>query len=262
MAEKEFAHRVAVITGAASGIGRETALLLAEGGARVVAVDRNEEKVRDVVKAFHPGEQPHVIIVKDLRPARAAKEVIDEVVRTAGRIDVLVNSAGVCHFTRTNEITPEEWDEVLEVDLRSLHFLCVAAAEAMDSSKGGRIINLSSNAGRKGRAFSAHYAAAKAGVINLTESITLAYGSKNITANAVCPGPIDTNMWDELSVELGKITGKSRQELFDGWKKQTPLGRVGTARDVAHLIVFLASDKASFISGQAINVCGGFMLTS
>lgn len=262
MPELEFSQRVIVITGAASGIGREAALLFAENGARIIAVDRNEENARQLVRALPPVDEPHQMIVKDLRPPEAGKEVIAEAVRMAGRIDVLVNSAGVCHFTRINEITPQEWDEVLEIDLRSLFFLCVAAAEAMDPERGGGIINLSSNAGRKGRALSAHYAAAKAGVINVTESLALAYGSKNITANAVCPGPIDTGMWDELSVELGNLTGKSRQELFDGWRKQTPLGRVGTARDVANLILFLASDKAAFINGQAINVCGGFMLTS
>lgn len=262
MAEYGLNGRIAVVTGAASGIGQATARLLAEEGARVIAVDRNEEKLRDLVRGLTTSSEPHMMIVKELRPVAVAGELVQEIIRLAGRIDILVNSAGVCHFTRINEITPEEWDEVIEIDLRSLFFLCVATAEAMDPKHGGRIVNLSSNAGRKGRTFSAHYAAAKAGVINLSQSITLAYGSKNITCNSVCPGPIDTGMWDHMSVELGGLTGKSRQELFEGWSKQTPLGRVGTVEDVANLIVFLASDKAAFINGQDINVCGGFMLTS
>ncbi len=253
-----FKGKVALITGAGGGLGSAAAIRLATAGAQVIAVDRNENSIREFMKLL-PGN--HHAIVKDLRPAAAASEVVEEALRLTGRLDIVVNSAGVCHFTKINEITPEGWDEVLETDLRSMHFLSVAAAEAMDSSAGGRIINLGSNAGRKGRVNSAHYAAAKAAVASLTESLALAYGSKQITVNTVCPAVVLTGMWKQNFAELTRITAKTQQELTEGWINATPLKRLGTVDDVANLIVFLASDAAAFITGQAINVCGGFMLT-
>jgi NAD(P)-dependent dehydrogenase (short-subunit alcohol dehydrogenase family) len=258
----EFADRVAVITGAASGIGRAAARQLAERGARIAAVDRNSEALTELVGTLPVTTATHLAIVRDLRPAESGSDAVAEVLMKTERLDILVNAAGVCHFNRMNTITPEEWDEVLEIDLRSLFFISVAAAEAMESSRGGRIINLGSNAGRKGRALSAHYAAAKAGVANLTESLALAYGSKKICVNTVCPGPTDTPMWEGNFRELKAITGKSPGDFVETWSAQTPLGRIGTPEDVAHLITFLASDLAAFITGQEINVCGGFMLTS
>ncbi|MGC9260139.1 MAG: SDR family NAD(P)-dependent oxidoreductase [Phycisphaerae bacterium] len=255
----DFKGKTAIITGAGSGFGRATARMLAQCGARVVGVDRNAKALAETVAALAGTD--HISIEKDLRPSRAAKEVIAEAMTHLPRLDILVNSAGVCHFTPANEITPEQWDEVLEIDLKSLYFMAVAAAEAMDPQRGGRIINLGSNAGRKGRAFSAHYAAAKAGVANVTESLALAYGKKGITVNTVCPAVVLTDMWQQNFQELAEITGKSSEELVRGWTAATPLQRLGTVEDVANLIAFLASDRAGFITGQEINVCGGFMLT-
>ncbi len=251
--------QVALVTGAGSGIGRATAELLARRGARVAAVDRNPGKLEELVSSL-PGSG-HTTHAVDIRPVETAKTIVADVVRAAGGIDIVVNSAGVCHFNRMKDISAEEWDEVMEIDVRSLFFISAAAAEAMSPDRGGRIINLGSNAGRKGRALSAHYAAAKAAVSNLTESLALAYGAKGITANCVCPAVTDTPMWDELFAELSDITGKNAQDLREGWSKATPLGRLGQPEDVANLIVFLASNQAAFITGQTINVCGGFMLT-
>ncbi|MGD0913818.1 MAG: SDR family oxidoreductase [Terracidiphilus sp.] len=250
--------KVALITGAGGGLGRAAAMRLASAGAQIIAIDRGEESARELVKALPGG---HHVLVKDLRPALAAKEVVEEALALTGRLDIVVNSAGVCHFNKINEISPEEWDEVLEIDLRSMHFLSVAAAESMDANVGGRIINIGSNAGRKGRAMGAHYAAAKAAVASLTESLALAYGAKQITVNTVCPAVVLTGMWEQNFSELGRITGKTREQLTKGWIDATPLKRLGTPEDVANLIAFLASDEASFITAQTINVCGGFMLT-
>lgn len=253
-----FKGKVAVITGAGGGLGGATATRLAAAGAQIVAVDRDENSIRELVDKL-PGK--HYAIVKDLRNALAAKEVVGEAVALTRRIDILVNSAGVCHFRRINEISPDEWDEVLEINLRSLHFVSVAVAEAMNGDTGGRIINLGSNAGRKGRANGAHYAAAKAAVASLTESMALAFGPKQITVNTVCPAVVLTGMWKQNFAELTPIAAKTPEQLIEGWKQLTPLKRLGTPEDVANLIAFLASDEASFITGQTINVCGGFMLT-
>lgn len=253
-----FDGRVALITGAAGGLGKATAKKLAAAGAKIVAVDRDEKSICELMREL-PGM--HHALVKDLRPANSAKELVDEALELSRRIDIVVNSAGVCHFNRINEISPEEWDEVLEINLRAMHFVSVAAAETMDGDTGGRIINLGSNAGRKGRPNGAHYAAAKAAVASLTESLALAYGPKQITVNTVCPAVVLTGMWDRNFAELTRIVPKTPEELTEGWKAITPLKRLGTPEDVANLITFLASDDASFITGQTINVCGGFMFT-
>lgn len=262
MGTYDFKNKVALVTGAASGIGFAAAKEFAEGGARIIGVDRNGERMKSLLNALPKSGQPHLTIEKDLRSATAAQEVVPEALQLAGRIDIVVNAAGVCYFTKMQEISVEEFNEVFDVNVRALFLISVAAAEAMDAGRGGRIINLGSNAGRKGRSLSAHYAASKAAVKNITESLALAYGSKNIAVNTVCPGPTDTPMWDSNFKGLKAITGKEPEEFWEIWTKQTPLGRVGKTEDVANLICFLASEKGGFINGQEINVCGGFMLTS
>lgn len=256
----EFENKVALITGAGSGFGAATAELLAADGCTIVGVDKNADKLSEFINSLPTPNGDHHLIIQDLKDAQQAKTVAAKAKELAGRIDIVVNSAGVCHFNKLNEITIDEWDEVFDVDVRALFQVAVGAAELMDN--GGVIINIGSNAGRKGRAVSAHYAAAKAGVSNFSESMALAYGPKGIRVNTVSPGPIMTPMWNDLYAELTSITGKSSAELAAAWKAQTPLGRLGAAKDVANLIVFLASERGSFITGQDINVCGGFMLNS
>jgi NAD(P)-dependent dehydrogenase (short-subunit alcohol dehydrogenase family) len=257
---RDLTGRVAIVTGAGSGIGLAAAMKLAGMGARIVAVDRSAKKLAAAVERLPQSARP-LTLARDLRPAGAGKAIVADALKEAGRIDVLLNSAGVCHFRAMKDVPAAEWDEVLEVNVRTLFETSVAMAEAVDPERGGRIINLGSNAGRKGRALMAHYAASKAAVANLTESLALAYGKKNVTANTVCPAVTDTPMWNNLFDELNALTGKTKDELADGWRKATPLGRLGTVDDVANLIAFLASDEAAFITGQTINVCGGFMLT-
>jgi NAD(P)-dependent dehydrogenase (short-subunit alcohol dehydrogenase family) len=257
----DFHGKTAIITGAAGGFGQGAARLLARCGARIVGVDRNAEALTRTIASLPEVNGGHRAIVKDLRPAHAAGQVMAEAMAYLPGLDILVNSAGVCHFTPADKITPEEWDEVLDVDLKSLYFMAVAAARVMNPQRGGRIINIGSNAGRKGRALSAHYAAAKAGVANVTESLALTYGPGGITVNTVCPAVVLTPLWERNFEELTGITGKSPEKLIREWTASTPLRRLGTVEDVAGLIAFLASDHAGFITGQEINVCGGFMLT-
>lgn len=257
-----FEGKTALITGAASGFGAATAKRLAVSGARIVAIDRNADKLRSALSAWPAVPAgPHLDIVADLRPAQAAADVVERAWTEAGPLDILINSAGVCHFHSMAQVTPEAWDEVHEIDVRSLFFMSVRFAERIDAQRGGRIINLGSNAGRKGRAISAPYAAAKAAVANLTESLALSYGPRNITVNTVCPAVVLTPLWDSSLTEIGSITGKTSGQLVESWRALTPLRRLGTVDDVAQLIAYLASDEAGFITGQEINVCGGFMLT-
>ena len=259
---KDFENKNALVTGIGSGIGLETARRLAEGGARIVGVDRNEKRLQEAIASLARHAKPHIGITKDLRSSSAARSVVPDAIKNVEYLDIVVNAAGVCYFTRMSEISESEYDEVMDVNVRALFFIGAAAAEAMKAPRGGRIINLGSNAGRKGRAISAHYSASKAAVKNISESLALAYGSRGVSVNTVCPGPTDTPMWEINFKGLKAITGKDAREFWEQWKQQTPLGRIGTTKDVANLICFLASEKGSFISGQEINVCGGFMLAS
>jgi D-sorbitol dehydrogenase (acceptor) len=257
-----FEGKVAVVTGAASGIGSAAAARLAAEGARIVAVDRTAAKLHALFDDhIVPHAERHLLLNRDLRKSDDARWVIEETMRRIGSVDIVVNSAGICHFKAMKDIPDDEWDEMMQVNVRALFHIGVAAAEAMDATRGGRIINIGSNAGRKGRALSAHYAASKAAVANITESLALSYGKKNVTANCVCPAVTETPMWDKLFAELKTATGKTKPELIEGWTKLTPLGRLGKPEDVANLIAFLASDEAAFITAQTINVDGGFMLT-
>ena len=220
----DFTGKTALITGAASGFGLATAQQLAGAGARIIGVDRNRDKLVTALAALPAkAAAPHHVIVVDLRPAASAEPVIIEAFQVAGHVDILVNSAGVCHFNRLGAITSEEWDEVLEIDLRTLFFLSVAFAERVDPARGARIINLGSNAGRKGRAMAPHYAAAKAGVANLSESLALAYGSKNITANTVCPAGSPRNCLDCPDATQTPRHSRRRRQL-DHLPRQRPRG--------------------------------------
>jgi NAD(P)-dependent dehydrogenase (short-subunit alcohol dehydrogenase family) len=176
----EFSGKTALITGASNGFGEATARMMAAQGAQIVAVDRNEERLQKMVGEWEAHGVTHHALVYDLRPSAVAQEVMGKARFLVQNLDILVNSAGVCHFNKAAQITPEEWDEVLEIDLRAIFLLSVAFAEGVDPQRGGRIINLGSNAGRKGRALSMHYAAAKAAVANLTESLALAMAEKTL----------------------------------------------------------------------------------
>jgi D-sorbitol dehydrogenase (acceptor) len=259
----EFKGSPILITGAGSGFGLGAARRFARQGARIIAVDRNASRAEELIGSLenHCGE-PHLKIIHDLRDPEAPKAIVEEALNSVKRIDVLVNSAGVCHFRAIQSVPVEEWDEVFDVDTRALFYMSVAVAEEMKKDgKGGRIIQLGSNAGRKGRAMSAHYAAAKAAVASLTESLALAYGPFGITVNTVSPAVVLTPMWKGNFEELCALTGKTEEQLVEGWKAATPLRRLGTVEDVVDLIEFLGGSRAGFITGQHINVCGGFMHT-
>ncbi len=241
--------KVAVVTGASQGIGRETALALAEAGAKVVVAARNEEKLAALVSEIAASGGEAFALKMDVADAEQVRAGFKQVVEKFGRLDILVNNAAVTRDGLAMRMKKDDWDAVLRTNLTGAHLCIQQALPTMMKARAGRIINMSSVVAQSGNAGQANYVAAKAGLIGLTKAIAIEISSRGVTVNAVAPGFIATPMTDVLP-------DKVKEEL----KVRIPLGRMGSARDVASAIVFLASDEAGYITGHVLNVNGGMHL--
>jgi 3-oxoacyl-[acyl-carrier protein] reductase len=241
--------KVSVVTGASQGIGRETALALAQAGAKVVVAARNEEKLAALVNEITAAGGEAFAVKMDVADAEQVKAGFKQVIEKFGRLDILVNNAAVTRDGLAMRMKKDDWDAVLQTNLTGAHFCIQQALPTMMKARAGRIINISSIVAQMGNAGQANYVAAKAGLIGLTKAIAIEIASRGITVNAVAPGFIETPMTDVLP-------DKVKEEL----KTKIPLGRIGSARDVAAAIVFLASDEAGYITGHVLNVNGGMHL--
>jgi 3-oxoacyl-[acyl-carrier protein] reductase len=242
-------EKVALVTGASQGIGRDTALALAEAGAKVAVAARNEEKLASLVTEIETAGGTAFAIKMDVADAEQVKTGFKQVVEKFGRLDILVNNAAITRDGLALRMKPDDWEAVLKTNLTGAHLCTQQALAAMIRARTGRIINISSVVAQSGNAGQANYVAAKAGLIGLTKAIAIEIASRNITVNAVAPGFIETPMTDGLP-------DKVKEEL----KTRIPLGRMGSPREIAAAIVFLASDEAAYITGHVLNVNGGMHL--
>ncbi len=242
-------EKVALLTGASQGIGRETALALAEAGARVAVAARSERKLADLVQEIAAKGGEALAVTMDVANAEQVKTGFKQALDRFGRLDILVNNAAITRDALALRMKQEDWDAVIRTNLTGAHLCIQQALAAMLRQRSGRIINLTSVVAQSGNAGQANYVASKAGLIGLTKAIAIEVASRNITVNAVAPGFIDTPMTDALG-------DKVKEEL----KTRIPLGRMGTTRDVAAAIVFLASDEAAYITGHVLDVNGGMYL--
>ena len=244
----DLSGRVALVTGASRGIGRAIARRLAGQGAHVVAAARgdNAQPVADEIAAA--GGRAEVLAL-DVTAAGAAEAAVRGVVERHGRIDVLVNNAGIARDQLMLRMKRDDWDAVVATNLTAAFALTQAALKPMIRQKSGRIVCISSVVGQSGNAGQANYAASKAGLIGFAKSVALEVASRGITVNVVAPGLIDTDM-------TRTITESAREE----WAGRIPLGRLGTPDDVAAAVCFLASDEASYITGQVVAVNGGMYM--
>lgn len=243
-------NKVAVVTGGNRGLGRAIALALAEAGADIVVVGRDEQKNQQVVSEVQEKGRKALSLSTDLMNIDAIGEMVGTVVEQFGKLDILVNNAGVSHTQSALEISEKDWDKVMDLNVKSLFFCCQAAGRVMKEQGFGKIINLASVAGAVGDLGISPYTASKAAVINLTRSLALEWVRLGIQVNAIGPAYIETDMNSEALSNpkvRGKIIGK------------TPMQRLGESDELAGTVLLLASDASSYITGQTIFVDGGWL---
>jgi 3-oxoacyl-[acyl-carrier protein] reductase len=241
--------KIALVTGAAQGIGRDIALGLATDGADVAICDVNLEAAQKTAADMEAKGRRSLALKANVASSAEVTAMIDQVAEKFGRIDILVNNAGITRDGLIIRMKDEDWDLVLSINLKGA-FLCTKSAlKYMTKQRSGTIINIASIVGAMGNAGQANYVASKAGLIGLTKTIAREYANRNVTANAVAPGFIDTAMTQALTEQV-------RTDLA----KQIPLGRLGSSEDVANAVRFLASPSAAYITGQVIHVNGGMYM--
>ena len=244
--------RIALVTGGSRGIGAAAARLLAEAGCDVAITYRKHvSAAEDVLEEIAANGRCGIAIKAESGDSTAAKRVVKETIRAFGRIDILVNNAGIWKGGAVDALSDHDWKQTIEVNLNGLFFITRETVRVMKKQKWGRIINISSTAGQRGEAFHSHYAASKGAVISFTKSLCSELGEYNINVNAIAPGWVDTDMSADV-VRNAMAAAAIRKGI--------PIGRIATPKDIAGSIVFLASDLASHITGEILNVNGGSVL--
>lgn len=242
--------KVAIVTGASRGIGREIALTLAEAGVNVVVnYMGNKDKAEEVANKIEEFGRESLVIQADVSNSKDVDKLISETLSKFGRVDLLINNAGITRDNVIMRMKEEDWDKVIDTNLKSVFLLSKAVSRTMMKQRQGKIINISSVVGVLGNPGQANYVAAKSGVIGLTKTLARELSTRGITVNAVAPGYIDTDMTTDLSEDV-------KEQLL----KQIPLSRLGSSKDVANVVKFLVSDDASYMTGQVLHVDGGMVM--
>lgn len=244
-----FQDQVAIITGSSRGIGRAIALHLASQGAIIVASARNLSALETLVAEIQGQGGKALAVPGDVGRSTDVEALFATATETFGRVDILINNAGITRDGLLMRMKDEDWDAVMDTNLKGAFYCCRAAAKIMSKQRSGRIINISSVVGEMGNAGQVNYAASKAGLIGMTKSIARELARRNVTVNAIAPGFIVTDMTDALS-----------DQVKEGLQNQIPLARLGEAQDIAHAVAFLASGQAGYITGQVLGVNGGMYM--
>ena len=251
-------NKVAVVTGAGRGIGRGIALALAGEGASVVVADIRYEDARGVAAEVRGLGRESLAVKVDVTKSSEVKRMVERALARFGGVDILVNNAGIIRVGNVVDISEKDWDDVLDVNLKGVFLCSKAVAPHMVARRSGKIISISSTAGRRGMPGKAHYHASKFGVIGFTQCLALELAPDNINVNCVCPGVVTTQMHTKvLTPYAARMQRISEEEAYGRVIGNIPLRRPQTPEDIGNLVVFLASDEAVNITGQSINVSGG-----
>lgn len=257
----ELEGQVAIVTGAGRGIGRAIALELASLGAAIVVAELNQETAAETAGEVEQLGQRAMAIRVDVTRAADRQAMVDQTMRVFGRIDVLVNNAGIYRSAPHLDITEEHWDSVLAVNSKAVLFCSLAVLPYMLAARRGVIVNLASMAGKVPSTTALPYAVSKAAVISLTRSLAAAYARDGIRVNCVCPGFVETDMWAQIDREVGvEQLGRQPGEYLRERIASVPVGRAAQPEDIAHVVGFLTTGKAGYMTGQAINVTGGLVM--
>jgi len=246
----DLKNKVAIVTGGAAGIGRVISLELAKNGAIVVInYNRSEKAASNLVEEIRSFGGTALAIQADISSYKDAEKLVAQTIDHFGTLNILVNNAGITDDALILRMQEEQFDRVINTNLKGVWNMCKNAAKPLLKSGYGRIINISSVSGILGNAGQSNYSAAKAGVIGMTKSLAREFSSRGVTVNAIAPGFIETEMTEKLS-----------SEIRDAWKNQIPLKRFGQAQEVAYSVLFLASEKAAYITGHTLEVDGGLVM--
>jgi meso-butanediol dehydrogenase / (S,S)-butanediol dehydrogenase / diacetyl reductase len=258
---KRFVGKTVVVTGASRGIGLGIAERFAEEGANLVLADRDPGVEEAAAKVRKLGTDALPAIC-DVTKKSEVEALYQKAADKFGTVDISIQNAGIITIDKLEELSEKDWNRVLAVNTTGVFLCCQAAAKYMTKQGSGRLINSSSAQGRQGFIYTPHYAASKFAVIGLTQSLAKELAPRGITVNAICPGIIETDMWAYNDEHWGKLLGNYQPgELMKEWIQGVPLKRAGNAKDIAGLVSFLASDDAAYITGQAVNIDGGLVMS-
>jgi len=272
--EQRLDGKTAIVTGSGRGIGKAVALRLAQDGANVVVADIAGQTAEQTSEAIRASNHLSISCSVNVTKVAEIQAMVDLAVAEFGRIDILVNAAGIAQTGLFLDLTEQEWDRVIDANLKGATFCIQAVGRQMirqvpeqvrtagrANHSYGKIVNFSSISGRHGRAEQVAYAASKAAIISVTQSAALAFAPYNINVNAVCPGVIPTPMWEQIDRDRGRIAGIAPGEAMKVFIERTPLKRSGSVEDVAGVVAFLCSADSDYMTGQTLNVDGGFEMT-
>jgi meso-butanediol dehydrogenase / (S,S)-butanediol dehydrogenase / diacetyl reductase len=256
-----LAGRVLVVTGAASGIGRAIARACAAEGALVTGLDIDEPGLTSLQAELGDSGQAADVATADIRSGEQARAAVAAVLSARGHIDVLVNAAGVSTMAYVVDLTEAEWDQNFAVNTKGVFLMTQAVLPSMIARQSGCVVSIASAAGKRGSRMFSHYSASKFAVVGFTQSVALEVAASGVRVNSVCPGLISTPMQVREVGWEAALRGTTEQAVRDRYAAAVPLGRVGTPADVAATVVFLASDEASYITGESVDVGGGYAIS-